>query len=262
MRGKRVAEAVDRLRVDRLGPTTRHRPALKIAAPVLLFLKRLDTRIVCGVWRAAMGDGPPINGFEPSKRVAKKGERRHKECRYAGIERSNNAVHETIIMKIGQPTERPAVSSNRREVKEAFALVQHVMVRDHHAARRHRGSRRVLQVCERHRGSLDGQIFCTRLLKPIKGHPCDPPAVCASGQSLYYRIVRGSSQYKRSSRVMKDGTKSWETVFQSERVGRRSWYRNEPGYNTSPEGTGNVEPWWEQEKNTRPGCSLSVQPLG
>src|SRR5215510_1571575 len=116
MRGKRVAEAVDRLRVDRLGPTTGHRPALKIAAPVLLFLKRLDTRIVRGVRRAAMGDGPPINGFEPSKRAAEKRERGHKECRYGGIERSNNAVRETIIVKIGQPTEGPAVSANRRYV--------------------------------------------------------------------------------------------------------------------------------------------------
>ncbi len=145
---KRCGKPLDRVRCDRLRPATRHLPLAKIQSCPFLWRCGLHATAIGKVWRAAMRDRIALNSFEPSQGAFEERERRHEIRRTPDPRRLNDALHQSVIMKMGHPGQSHGSGIVTTRIGDTPALRGHIPMADHHPFRCRGRAGRILQICE------------------------------------------------------------------------------------------------------------------
>ena len=133
---KLVCKAPQCFKAHRLGAVISYAPTAQIESCALLCVYAAQAQVVSEVWAACMRDLKARDGFQPAQWLLKKRGRRHDDDRESSIERLDNAVDQTHVMKMWKPCERATVGRMRKALVNGGRIVQNVAVRDHHTLRR------------------------------------------------------------------------------------------------------------------------------
>ncbi len=168
-RGEGLGEAVERLGADGLGAAECDPPTAQVQPRALLRSRLLDTEVVGEVGPSADRRAGAADRLEPPQRPLEERDGGEERAGPAAVERLDHAADQTHVMEQRQPEDAATLGRRAEGGLDAGGVVQQVAVRDHHALRRRRGTRGVLEEGERfgRRAGVDppaGQLVVLRAL--------------------------------------------------------------------------------------------------